>query len=116
MPVLDLRHAPETDYPAPDEIAVIAQHEHLTLPEAAARGHAMLREPWGHAALRQMVWDTLADARRRADEPAAVQLTDLYHRTCLRYPCPHDRRMSPARERHPFPPADAGSGTEAAPA
>ncbi len=82
---------------------MIAQHEHLTLREAAARGAEMLREPWGHAALRQMVWDTLNEAQRRADEAAVARLTDLYRRTCLRYACPHDRRVSPARARHPFP-------------
>ena len=103
MPVTELRPAPETDCLARDEIAVIAQHEHLTLQEAAVRGAEMLREPWGHAAMRQMVWDTLTDARRRADESATLRLTALYRRTCLRYPCPHDRRMSPTREKHPFP-------------
>lgn len=108
MPVLDLCRAPETEYLAQDEIAVIARHEHLTLQEAATRGREILREPWGHAALRQMVWDTLTDATRRADEPAVAQLTDLYDRTCLRYACPHDRRMSPTRERHPFPPTPRG--------
>jgi len=103
MPVLDLPRAPETTYLASDEIAVIAQHEHLTLREAAARGADMLREPWGHAALRQMVWDTLNEAKRRADEASVARLTEMYRRTCLRYACPHDRRVSPAREKHPFP-------------
>ncbi|MCG5243778.1 hypothetical protein [Azospirillum doebereinerae] len=105
MPVLELREprAPGTNCLAQDEIAVIAKHEHLTLEEAAARGAEMLREPWGHAAMRQMVWDTLTDARRRADESATLRLTELYRRTCRRYPCPHDRRTSPTRERHPFP-------------
>jgi len=103
MLVVELNHAPETDYLSRDEIAVIAQHEHLTLQEAAARGAEMLREPWGNAAMRQMVWDTLSEAKRRADEAATLRLTDLYRNTCRRYPCPHDRRTSPTRERHPFP-------------
>lgn len=103
MPVLELRRASETEGLAPDEIAVIAQHEHLTPQEAALRGAEMLREPWGHAAMRQMVWDTLNDAKRRADAPEILRLTELYRRTCLRYACPHDRRTSPTRERHPFP-------------
>lgn len=103
MPVLDLCRPLDTVYLAQDEIAVIAKHEHLTLQEAANRGAEMMRESWGHAALRQMVWDTLNDAKRRADAVAVTQLTELYRRICLRYACPHDRRMSPAREKHPFP-------------
>ncbi|AWK89227.1 hypothetical protein [Azospirillum thermophilum] len=87
----------------PDEIAVIALHEHLTLTEADQRGHAMLREPWGHAALRQMVWDVLLDARRRGDETEMERLSRLFRQTCLRFPNPYDRRHSPTRERHPFP-------------
>ena len=103
MPLLEERRTTD-DVLASDEIAVIAQHEHLTLKEAAIRGAALMREPWGHAALRQMVWDTLNDARRRGNERMVAELTALYRRTCLRYPSPHDRRTSPTRETHPFPP------------
>ncbi|SMH48573.1 hypothetical protein [Azospirillum agricola] len=99
----DLYRAPETSQLAPDEIAVIARHEHLTPAEAAVRGAEMLREPWGHAAMRQMVWDCLCEAKRRADAAETARLTDLYRRTCRRYACPHDRRVSPTREKHPFP-------------
>ena len=102
MPFLD--ESPTTDLLAPDEIAVIALHEHLTLKEAAIRGNDLMREPWGHAALRQMVWDTLNDARRRNNEKMVAEMTALYRRTCLRYPSLHDRRTSPTRETHPFPP------------
>lgn len=98
-----VQEAPD-DVLAPDEVAVIARHEHLTLEEAAIRGAEMMREPWGHAALRQMVWDVLNDARRRGQEKCVAELTALYRRVCLHYPSPYDRRTSPARETHPFPP------------
>lgn len=87
-----------------DEITVIARHEHLSPREAATRGANLLREPWGHAAIRQMVWDTLTDARRRGDEEQSAALVALYHRVCQRYPCPYDRRNAATRETHPFPP------------
>lgn len=103
MPLLE-ENQTRDDALAPDEVAVIAQHEHLTLKEAAIRGNDLMREPWGHAALRQMVWDTLNDARRRGNEKLIAELTALYRRTCLRYPSQHDRRTSPTRETHPFPP------------
>lgn len=103
MPILDLPRAPETGFLAQDEIAVIAAHEHLTMQEATKRGAAMMREPWGHAALRQMVWDMLCIARRRAEESEIARLDDLYRNVCLRYACPHDRRSAPTRKIHPFP-------------
>ncbi len=103
MPLPDV--SPPTDCVLDeDEIAVIAQHEHLTADEASIRGAAMMSEPWGNAALRQMVWDALGDARRRGDDARAAALTALYRRTCLRHSNAYDRRMAPTRETHPFPP------------
>lgn len=103
LPMPDLCLDSRTGDLTPDEIAVVALHEHLTLAEADRRGHAILREPWGHAALRQMVWDILLEARRRGDEAETERLSRLFRQTCLRFPNPCDRRRSPTRARHPFP-------------
>lgn len=107
MAILELLHPADAgspnDRPTPEEIAVIARHEHLTLAEAAERGAAMLDEPWGHAAIRQMVWDRLEEVRRIGDEKEAIRLTDLYRRTCRRLTSRYDRRRSPTRKLHPFP-------------
>ncbi len=106
-PVLDADGLPPHGLPPhgleADEIAVIAAHERLSAQDAIRRGEALLHEPWGHAALRQMVWDLLCIARRREDMAGAAHLSALYRRVCARYANPHDRRKSPARTSHPFP-------------
>jgi hypothetical protein len=89
-----------------EEIAAIAEHEHLTLEEAAARGSVLMREPHGDAAIRQMVWDNLLHARQHRDPDRVKALTELYRRTCQRHPNPCDRRAAVVRESHPFPPPD----------
>lgn len=89
--------------PAPDLIAVIARHDHIKADVAAAKAIAFLQEPWGHAAIRQMVWDVLCQAKRRGQLELIDDLRDLYRRICVQYPNHHDRRTSPARITHPFP-------------
>ncbi|MFD1628082.1 hypothetical protein [Azospirillum griseum] len=87
----------------PDEIAVIAVHQRLSPAEAIRRGAELMREPWGHAALRQMVWDLLCIARRRDHDVDAAHLSALYRRVCGRFANPQDRRKSLSRSSHPFP-------------
>lgn len=107
MAILELQPPTQTDgctdRPTLEEVAVIARHEHLTLAEAAERGSAMLREPWGHAAIRQMVWDRLTEVRRHGDAGEEARLAELYRRTCRRLTSRYDRRRSPTRRLHPFP-------------
>ncbi|PWC34144.1 hypothetical protein [Azospirillum sp. TSO35-2] len=79
-----------------DEVTQIAAHEHLPFMTALEKGAALLNEPWGDAAVRQMVWDNLCTTnRRRPDE--AVALMTLYNDTCDRHPNPFDRRHTPVR-------------------
>lgn len=83
-----------------DEVAQIAAHEHLPFMAALEKGAALLLEPWGDAAVRQMVWDNLCAANRH--HPADVtSLMLLYHATCTRHPNPFDRRHSPSRSAGP---------------
>lgn len=79
-----------------DEVAQIAAHEHLPFMTALEKGASLLHEPWGDAAVRQMVWDNLCSADRRHAAEAA-SLTALYNDTCTRHPNPFDRRHSPTR-------------------
>ncbi|HYG90324.1 MAG TPA: hypothetical protein VD978_29160 [Azospirillum sp.] len=89
-----------------EEIAAIAEHEHLTLDEAAVRGTVLMGEPHGDAAIRQMVWDNLVRARQHRDPDRIKALSDLYTRTCRRHPSPCDRRLAPTRETHPYEPPE----------
>ncbi|ANC90626.2 hypothetical protein A6A40_01155 [Azospirillum humicireducens] len=82
-----------------EEVAQIAAHEHLPFMTALEKGASLLQEPWGDAAVRQMVWDNLY---RRPHNPAeAASLMTLYNDTCTRHPNPFDRRTSPARAAGP---------------
>lgn len=88
---------------AADEIAAIAEHEHLPFIVALEKGCDMLRHPWGDAAVRQMVWDNLrrASHHRRVDKVAELRL--LFRDTCGRHPNRYDRRRRDgARDPHPF--------------
>lgn len=85
-----------------DEVAQIAEHERLPYMPALEKGAALLTEPWGDAAIRQMVWDNLCKAGRRDRLERIGELTVLYRATCERHPCPCDRRRSPVRSTHPI--------------
>lgn len=84
-----------------DEVFQIAKHERLAFTAALEKGATLLNEPWGDAAVRQMVWDNLCAANRH--EPTRVpELMTLYHETCTRHPNPFDRRRSPVRDTAPL--------------
>lgn len=85
-----------------DEVAEIASHEKLTYTAALEKGAALLDQPWGDAAIRQMVWDNLCAANQRNRVQRAEVLTVLYRSTCERHPSPCDRRQSPVRTTHPI--------------
>ena len=79
-----------------EEVAQIAAHEHLPFMTALEKGASFLHEPWGDAAVPQMVWDNLCRAEHRRPAEAASLMT-LYNDTCTRHPNPFDRRRSPTR-------------------
>lgn len=87
-----------------DEVAEIAAHERLTFTAALEKGAALLANPWGDAAIRQIVWDNLCVANQRHHADRAQTLTTLYRGTCERHPSPCDRRRSPTRPAHPILP------------
>jgi hypothetical protein len=84
-----------------DEVQEIASHERLPFIAALEKGAMLTNEPWGDAALRQMVWDNLCHANHHHQAERARQLVVLFQTTCDRHPSPCDRRHSPVR---PVPP------------
>ena len=85
-----------------DEVAEIAAHEKLPFTAALEKGAALMDQPWGDAAIRQMVWDNLCTANQRNRADRAEALTTLYRDTCERHSNPCDRRQSPVRPTHPI--------------
>lgn len=85
-----------------DEVAEIAKHERMAYTAALEKGAALLDNPWGDAAIRQMVWDNLRDASTHHEAVRAHTLLELFHDTCERHPSPCDRRQSSMRPRHPL--------------
>lgn len=84
------------------EVAEIANHEKIPYITALEKGAALLDQPWGDAAIRQMVWDNLCRATRHHEDGRVHELTVLYHTTCEKHPSPCDRRQSPVRDTHPI--------------
>jgi len=85
-----------------DEVAQIAEHERLPYMTALEKGAALLMQPWGDAAIRQMVWDNLCKANQLQKGDRTLELEVLYRTTCERHPNPCDRRNSPVRPTHPI--------------
>ncbi|WP_029009145.1 hypothetical protein [Azospirillum halopraeferens] len=85
-----------------DEVAEIAAHERLPYMTALEKGAALLQQPWGDAAIRQMVWDNLCQASGKSDDSRSHSLAVVYRMTCERHPNPCDRRRSPVRPTHPL--------------
>ncbi len=85
-----------------DEVAEIASHERLGYTAALEKGAALLEQPWGDAAVRQMVWDNLRTASHGGRAGRLHALAILYDRTCERHPGRCDRRRSPLRPTHPL--------------
>jgi len=85
-----------------DEVAEIAAHEKLPYTAALEKGAALMDQPWGDAAIRQMVWDNLCTANQRNRPDRTEALTELYRDTCERHPNLCDRRQSAVRPTHPI--------------
>jgi len=79
----------------PDEIVVVAMHEHLPPILAVGRAEAILHEPWGGPAILQMIHDEYVRAGRHGDRERADALAELYRQARRMYPRAHDRRRLP---------------------
>lgn len=82
---------------SPEELSVIARHEHLPDIVAAEKGHAFLRAEWGNPALRQMLVDQIAAAIRQGDRETALSLMTQLRECCERHPGGVDRRRRDRR-------------------
>jgi hypothetical protein len=57
-----------------DEIAAIAEHEHLTQMAAAELGNYLIHSPDGVPKIRRIILDDIETARRRGDHAHAARL------------------------------------------
>jgi hypothetical protein len=66
----------------PEEIAAIAEHEHL--PEIAALefGNYLIHRPDGAPAIKRMILDDIAEAERRGDRRHVLALKLVLHHFC----------------------------------
>ncbi len=76
----------------PEELMVIAKHEHLPDIVAVEKGYAFLQKEWGNPALRQMVMDELTDAMQHGQREAALKLIEILRDCCEKHPGGFDRR------------------------
>lgn len=79
---------------SPEELTIIAHHEHLPDIIAVEKGHTILSKEWGNPALRQMVLDELAAAMQAGRHKSAVELMALLRECCEKHPGGVDRRQA----------------------
>ncbi|MEQ9814768.1 MAG: hypothetical protein RLO50_18470 [Azospirillaceae bacterium] len=58
----------------PQEVAAIAEHEHIPEIVAAEFGHYLLHDPKGEVRIARMIHDDIATARRRGDYRHSARL------------------------------------------
>ncbi|MCF8483238.1 MAG: hypothetical protein K9H25_22675 [Rhodospirillum sp.] len=76
----------------PEEVAVVADHEHLPDLLAAEKAHAVLQADWGGPAMRQMIRDQAHIAARRGDARSLRALMALLEEAEVSHPGGVDRR------------------------
>ena len=84
----------------PDEIAAVAEHEHLPFVVALEKGSWMLDHSWGPPAIRQMIRDDLEDAATHGKMIHLHELQATYHGCCQRLPAGTDRRHDVRHHHH----------------
>lgn len=84
-----------------DEVAAIAEHEHIPEIVAAELGNYLLTLPNGEARIRRIILDDIAAARQRGDKVHALALKLVLRHFCEGHPA----AVPPKRAAHP-----AGSG------
>lgn len=62
-----------------EEIAAIAEHEHIPMIVAAEMGDYLIHTPDGVPALKRMILDDIADAKGRGDEDHVFKLRLVLH-------------------------------------
>jgi hypothetical protein len=79
----------------PEEVVVVASHEKVPPVVAASRVYTLLLEPWGPAAMRQMILDEYCRAGVRKDDRQCDRLAALYERSWSLHPGGDERRRIP---------------------
>ena len=85
-----------------DEIAVIAEHEHLPTIVAAGLGHHLLQSPKGVFRLRGFISDLLAQAKLAGNGERVKHLDDVLRRFSCVHPVPTVLTPRRARNIHRF--------------
>ncbi len=76
----------------PEEVTVVAAHEHLPPLVAAEKAHAFLQQAWGGPAMRQMIRDQAHHAARTGHVAECKALLILYGQSEEAHPGGVDRR------------------------
>lgn len=84
----------------PEELMIIAHHEHLPDIVAVEKGYAILQKEWGNPALRQMVLDELTDAMQHGQREAALKLMETLRECAEKHPGGFDRRAAMRHHHH----------------
>ena len=69
-----------------DEIAVLAEHEHMPDADAAALGDYLMHDHKGPQAIQRMICEDIRDALHRGDKAHAVKLYAVLHRFLIDHP------------------------------
>ena len=76
----------------PDEVAAIAQHEHIPQIAAAELGDYLVHTPEGEMCVKSMIRDDIAVARARGDRTRELALKLMLRDFVQRHPCCDERR------------------------
>ncbi|MQX34899.1 hypothetical protein [Roseospira navarrensis] len=79
----------------PDEVVVIACHEHLPPILAASKAYALLGDPSGAAAMRRMILDEYCRAVLRRDRARCERLAALFQTSLEAHPAAGGEPASP---------------------
>ena len=77
-----------------DEVAAIAQHEHMPAIAALELGHYLVRTPAGELAIKDIIRDDIAAAARRGDRMRVLALKSIICDYIRRHPVCEARHVS----------------------
>ena len=75
-----------------DEVAAIAEHEHIPQMAAVELGNYLVHAPGGEMRIKAIIRDDIAAARARGDRPAELALRLVLCNFVREHPCSEERR------------------------
>jgi len=79
-----------------EEVAAIAEHEHIPMIAAAALGHYLVEQPGGEPTVKRMILDDIEAARARGDFRHAAELKLALRHFVETHPRARQRDADPA--------------------